>query len=79
MAQKDIATCAYCQKDFEVTRYGFKIPCPHCGKRLDIAPDPNAFLTTPFGIFGLAMNPESAGEMISLAAKSWLTSFFTKK
>ena len=36
----DTATCPECRQTFTITRYGRKVPCPHCDEALDIAPDP---------------------------------------
>ena len=63
MTVKDTAICPYCEKDFEVANYGLKIPCPHCGKRLDISPDPTIFLSTPMGTVGMAIDFEKIFEL----------------
>ncbi len=49
----DKATCPHCEKEFDVQSYGHKIPCPLCGKNLDVFPDSDSFIETPWGTFGV--------------------------
>lgn len=49
----DQAVCLYCDKKFEIIEYGYKRLCPHCGKKLDIFPDSNSYVETPWGTFGI--------------------------
>mgnify|MGYP001488247499 CR=1 FL=1 len=37
--QRDTGVCPGCNRTFTVERYGRRIPCPHCGEPLDIAPE----------------------------------------
>ena len=46
---KERVGCSWCKKEFQVTRYGRGIPCPHCKKRLDIFPDPLFQIDTEWG------------------------------
>lgn len=51
--KQDKGTCPFCGKEFVVTKYGFKIPCPKCKGRIDIFPDMN-YIETKFGILGIS-------------------------
>lgn len=57
----DIGTCPYCNQDFTVTTYGYKIQCPLCGGLVDIMPDPDLLLDTPFGMVGISYLRKSGG------------------
>ncbi len=50
----DKGICPCCLKEFDVTRYGFKMRCPECGKNIDIFPDDEIFVTLPFGTIGIS-------------------------
>lgn len=65
--------CSYCEKEFAVTRYGWRIPCPHCHKLLDILPDPKIFLYIDGKPIGIAI-VEGGEEAFSAV----LSKFFTK-
>lgn len=56
--------CPWCKRLIEVTTYGRKIPCPHCRKPVDIFPDFNLWLSTPFGDIGV--NLEQAIAILGL-------------
>ncbi len=49
----DKAICPECGKEFEVTEYGYKKPCPYCGEKLNIFPDSESLIRTPWGTFGI--------------------------
>ena len=52
----DHAICSYCEKEIELvdsSQYGRNKPCPHCGRKLDIFPDLDSFIETPWGTFGV--------------------------
>lgn len=55
----DIATCPYCQKDFDVIEYGYRIPCPLCGKKLDIFPENRYYIDTPWGMIGIGTTEDN--------------------
>lgn len=52
---KDKGTCPYCRNDFEVTQYGWRIPCPRCRRHVNIFPDPQVFVQTSFGVCGIGI------------------------
>lgn len=52
---QDKGTCPYCRNDFEVTQYGWRIPCPHCRRRVNIFPDAVMFIHTSFGVCGIGI------------------------
>jgi len=66
---KDMATCPYCDEDFDVQEYGYGVPCPGCGKKLDIFPDDKYYVDTPWGMLGIGI-PEGNFFMKPLLA--WL-------
>ncbi len=52
----DCAVCPYCEKKIEIidpSQYGRKKPCPNCGRKLDIFPDSDSYIDTPWGTFGV--------------------------
>ncbi len=53
----DTATCLHCDQEFEVTpdMYGYRTPCPLCGKKLDLFPDDQFFVDTPWGKIGISV------------------------
>ncbi len=51
----DKAICPFCDQEFEVTDYGYRVLCPSCGKLLDIFPEDQYFVDTPWGMIGIAM------------------------
>lgn len=64
---KDIATCLYCNKDFTVTEYGYRVKCPLCGNNLDIFPDDKYYVDSPWGMIGIAVSEKKsiAGGILS--------------
>lgn len=50
---KDKGTCPYCQKEFEVEEYGFKLDCPGCGEKIDVFPD-STWIETRWGMVGIS-------------------------
>lgn len=47
--------CPYCEQKFSVVNYGRCIPCPNCGGKLDIFPDSDVWISTPWGQFGISV------------------------
>lgn len=52
--KEDKATCPYCDQEFIVKGYGYGLRCPLCKKKVDIFPDPDIFVTLPFGTIGIS-------------------------
>ena len=57
----DKATCPYCNKEFTVTEYGYRVLCPHCKGKLDIFPEAELYVDTPFGVFGIGFLRDHVG------------------
>ncbi len=53
MSTEDKGTCPHCDREFVVQEYGYRVPCPLCGKNLDIFPDDKYFIDTPWGVIGI--------------------------
>ncbi len=49
----DKATCPHCEKEFDVKGYGYKQLCPLCGGKIDVFPNSDSFIETPWGTFGV--------------------------
>lgn len=43
-AAGQIEHCPHCKNEFMPERYGWHIPCPNCGKPLNVFPDPQIFV-----------------------------------
>ncbi len=52
---KETAQCLHCKKEFAITQYGWRIPCPHCARRLNIIPDPQIFVYVEGKPIGIAL------------------------
>lgn len=61
MNNPDRATCPYCEGEFLVTpdMYGYRTPCPLCGKKMDIFPDDKYFIDTPWGKIGIGVSEDN--------------------
>lgn len=57
--KEEKVVCLHCAEEFTVTEYGYRIPCPLCGKKLDIFPDDKYFIDTPWGMIGIGMTENS--------------------
>ena len=51
--EEDRATCPYCDKEFVVTEYGYRVRCPLCRGRIDVFPESEFYIDTPFGVIGI--------------------------
>ena len=49
----DKATCPHCENEFAATEYGYGLRCPLCRGKIDIFPDSEIFIETPFGMIGI--------------------------
>ena len=52
---KEKAICLYCDGEFEITSYGYRVSCPLCGKKLDIFPENKYYIDTPWGKIGIGV------------------------
>jgi primosomal protein N' len=50
----DTGTCPHCDQAFDVQQYGRRLPCPCCGKSIDVLPEPQLWIDTPIGTIGVA-------------------------
>lgn len=50
----DVGTCPYCNEDFTAPPYGRGLNCVHCGGKIDVLPEPEIWLETPFGTIGVS-------------------------
>ncbi len=67
----DKATCPHCGKEFDVMEYGHKRSCPLCKGKIDIFPDADSFISTPWGTFGISWDSRKL-----LSIKDFLKGFF---
>ena len=51
--EEDRATCPYCCQEFVVAKYGYRVRCPLCNGRIDVFPEPQYYIDTPFGVIGI--------------------------
>lgn len=65
---KDRGMCPHCEKEFEVTEYGYRLNCPNCQKKIDIFPEP-VYIETKWGTFGLPKNILSFLPMLKFLIK----------
>jgi len=49
----DKGICPYCEKEFNVKKYGYDMVCPFCQELIDVFPDTTIFVETPFGTIGI--------------------------
>lgn len=52
MSAVDKGVCPYCEQEFEVKEYGYKLTCPKCGKKIDVFPE-STWIETKWGTFGI--------------------------
>jgi len=69
----DKGVCSYCNGEFIVTpdMYGYRTPCPLCGKKIDIFPDNKYYIDTPWGVIGIGY-PDGNTNFIMRPILSWL-------
>lgn len=58
--------CVDCKKEFTVTRYGWRIPCPHCQSVINIFPDPEIFLYINGAPIGIAIVRDKEGMALGI-------------
>ena len=52
-----IEMCPHCNTEFTIRKFGRHIPCPHCKQSLDIFPDADIWIDTPWGEIGFSAGP----------------------
>jgi predicted amidophosphoribosyltransferase len=52
----DTGICPYCEKEFAVFQYGYRLACPKCKKPIDVFPDTSLWVETKWGKIGVSEN-----------------------
>jgi len=53
--KKDTAICPWCDKEFPVIKYGYRVKCPLCLHSIDVFPENKYYIDTPWGMIGIGV------------------------